>query len=432
MKTLPEKWCFKITKENYEEFRHLRWLGRINGYLTSEPYDKLPWGWWMDSSNLLLQRNYTEITFEQFKKYVLKEDIYENNEGSVFEIGDEVTVINPKGHYYGQKLIITGFFTNREGNLIALLNNHNKNGIRIDNLQHFIVDYEYNKVQDRKLMFPKLEYEILSFIFLNTIYKQDDSKEFFISDDGFNDYKIHRTLEFMLRNPNTYQIHSVKRLADDEVFTIGDKTSEGILKNIEITKAARSGCKLTFDKTIACLCFRIYDISTNPFLVKKEKEDKLVYYMDNGSIFPRFQSIALQKPEILHFETIEDCKEFYAKPKISNKIWSFKNNTGTGAFYIYNPITDLYESTKSDAKIPYSECINRYPINRVKNTEQITFTVDSIIKQLGPRFRKEYIIVKFKTCEKTKKIYALCIPNGEYGKELKFKFEIDKITIINN
>jgi hypothetical protein len=192
------------------------------------------------------------------------------------------------------------------------------------------------------------------------------------------------------------------------------------------------------------------------YVLKEDIEDKLVYYMDNGSIFPRFESIALQKPEILHFETIEDCKEFYSnkvkkvekvkvKPisrrkrlrkinlnqkKVSNNILSFRNNTGTGACYIYIYNTDRYHSNISNAKISYSNCINRYPIFRVINTQKEEFIERGFIKQLGPRFKKEYRILKFRACKKSKKIYAICIPCEGNIKE--FQFEIDKITHINN
>jgi hypothetical protein len=46
------------------------------------------------------------------------------------------------------------------------------------------------------------------------------------------------SIEFMLKNPNTYKIYQVKRLYDGEVFTIGDKIGNGKgaeLLNIKIT-----------------------------------------------------------------------------------------------------------------------------------------------------------------------------------------------------
>lgn len=72
---LPEKWKVAV-KENLKFFND---LGRnlsttaCCGYITSNPYLwKYPtWGYWMDSESC---EDYQEITFEQFKKYVLKQD----------------------------------------------------------------------------------------------------------------------------------------------------------------------------------------------------------------------------------------------------------------------------------------------------------------------------------------------------------------------
>jgi len=64
---LPEKWCFRVSRENYQKFKHIRELPNPEiGYITSMPWsNRLPWGLW--GSNIYG----TEITFEQFQKYVL-------------------------------------------------------------------------------------------------------------------------------------------------------------------------------------------------------------------------------------------------------------------------------------------------------------------------------------------------------------------------
>lgn len=64
------------------------------------------------------------------------------------------------------------------------------------------------------------EYEILSFKFDNKILYFDKIENYFIY-QPFDGYK-HRTLDFLLKNSNTYKIHSVKRLSDGEIFTVGD------------------------------------------------------------------------------------------------------------------------------------------------------------------------------------------------------------------
>lgn len=71
--SLPEKWCFKVTKENYEQFKHLRDLCSINGYISSKPYSGLSWGIWYSN----FPEDCREITFDQFKKWVLKESVEE-------------------------------------------------------------------------------------------------------------------------------------------------------------------------------------------------------------------------------------------------------------------------------------------------------------------------------------------------------------------
>ena len=74
---LPEKWCLKITNENFNFCKDLRnnelgfhknYIYTVNGYYTSVKnhgcfgFCNIPIG-------------YTEITFDQFKKYVLKETV---------------------------------------------------------------------------------------------------------------------------------------------------------------------------------------------------------------------------------------------------------------------------------------------------------------------------------------------------------------------
>jgi hypothetical protein len=456
MKTLPEKWCIN-PKNIYQDHILVQWRGggHVNNYKTSW---LLSSRFWVSPHNI---QDYTEITFEQFRKYVLKEDIYENNEGSVFEIDDEVTINNPKSHLYGQKLIITNIVTNKKGNLVARFNDHNRNGIRLDNLQHYIEDL--NNVNEKKLMFLDKEYKILSFkcepsegLLGCNIVKLDENGINYSWDLPCCKNCSRSEAKHFLSN-DKWEIHSVKRLADNQVFTIGDKTTKGIIHSFKLQKNHEFSLIVRCSNSDCCLLFK-YQINQQKgtFSLQKEKKDKLVYYMDNGSIFPRFESIALQKPDVLHFETIEDCKEFYSKKrrknrklkikptsrkkrlrkinsnqnKTSNKIWSFKNNTGTGAFYTYNVDTDTYDSNISDAKIPYSECLNRYPIYRVINTQGQQIVQYNIIKQSGPRFRKKYKIIGFKAIPNTKTILAFC--KSLTGKNKNVFFEIDKITHINN
>lgn len=76
--TLPEKWCIKVTEENKETLANWRSVGDPHGKIVKGSYN----GWYlytpMGGVNGYGQQNkeegYTEITFEQFKKHVLKQN----------------------------------------------------------------------------------------------------------------------------------------------------------------------------------------------------------------------------------------------------------------------------------------------------------------------------------------------------------------------
>ena len=52
----------------------------------------------------------------------------------IFSINDKVYFNNPNSHLYGKELTITGFKENEKGNLLAITNLTNKNGLRVDKL----------------------------------------------------------------------------------------------------------------------------------------------------------------------------------------------------------------------------------------------------------------------------------------------------------
>lgn len=70
---LPEKWCLLVTKENQEvcnDWREFDAEISVNHYMHNQHPDYSKRG----ISKAEIQKGYTEITFEQFKKYVLKEN----------------------------------------------------------------------------------------------------------------------------------------------------------------------------------------------------------------------------------------------------------------------------------------------------------------------------------------------------------------------
>lgn len=65
---LPEKWCFKVTNENYKKFRHIRALADVKGYISSLEYVTIPWGLWVSQ----IPPDFEEIPFEMFEDFILK------------------------------------------------------------------------------------------------------------------------------------------------------------------------------------------------------------------------------------------------------------------------------------------------------------------------------------------------------------------------
>jgi len=81
------------------------------------------------------------------------------------------------------------------------------------------------------------------------------------------------------------KINSVKRIADGEIFTLGDNTTLGIITEIEINKNCRySEIQLTFQNTIADLyCPNSNDKSK--FLVKKKEKEPLLITEDGIPLY---------------------------------------------------------------------------------------------------------------------------------------------------
>ena len=170
---LPEKWCLKVTNENRNIINKLR---EDRGGLFSHPII-YPY---------VTSLKYTgdfevygrELTFEQFKKYVLKEEIVkevkiikplpqfkiietietitkvENNEGNQFFIGD--VVISSSGTI---QTIESFDYNKAKTNIIAFTNKQSKtgNGIGIDKIEHYIepkVEVEETLLDKAKRLYP--------------------------------------------------------------------------------------------------------------------------------------------------------------------------------------------------------------------------------------------------------------------------------------
>jgi len=149
---LPDYWCIKVTEENRSLINELRRKKRI-GCKNPIKYDYL-------SSNNFAGTSFalgTEITFEQFKKYVLKEEIVEekvieplpqfkiietietitkveNNEGNQFFIGDVVKTED------GLHFKIIGFkYDENKTKILAIATDNYPEVVKdINDIEHYI------------------------------------------------------------------------------------------------------------------------------------------------------------------------------------------------------------------------------------------------------------------------------------------------------
>ena len=75
---LPEKWCVKVTDKTHKTISEnsYRIFPNYETYITSMLLSSKSWNSW-DLNRDAIKEGYTEITFEQFKKYVLKQETME-------------------------------------------------------------------------------------------------------------------------------------------------------------------------------------------------------------------------------------------------------------------------------------------------------------------------------------------------------------------
>ena len=218
---LPEKLCIKITKENLDFCKslennelkfHKNYPYSIGGYYSPIPNK--------DCNGFInIPKNYTEITFEQFKKYVLKEEIVEekvieplpqfkvietietitkveNNEGNQFFIGD--VVISDSG--FVQTIKSFRYNVNKD-NVLATTNVCNQ--ISIARLEHYIE--------------PKVEETLLE-------------KAKII--EHSHDFKIGDKIKIKLGNREFDSVYKIIKIEDNVLF-FGDSIHSRVLaKNV--------------------------------------------------------------------------------------------------------------------------------------------------------------------------------------------------------
>jgi|688.fasta_scaffold61079_2 hypothetical protein len=186
---LPEKWCVKNTNEKISEFFNskLKWNSKCYSHISNK--NKYLHSMDSNRNNVInstiyanvahdcIIKNYTEITFEQFKKYVLKEEVMEtpkdkvletshkNNkfikkvecsEGGIYKLGDKITVFTKDSPNKGKIFTIKGFrWNNAKTNLCAITELHTPNGIGLDKIELYIEPKkELSLLEQAKLRYP--------------------------------------------------------------------------------------------------------------------------------------------------------------------------------------------------------------------------------------------------------------------------------------
>ena len=103
---LPEKWMVKVTKANKSFIEQWRTDGHIYGV----------GGWCLSKHHncqgyyiFIPPPGYTEITFEQFEKYVLKKDLIPSNSGEL-----KPEAVNHPSHYNKGKIEVIDFIEDQE------------------------------------------------------------------------------------------------------------------------------------------------------------------------------------------------------------------------------------------------------------------------------------------------------------------------------
>ncbi len=156
---LPKNWYLKINQENINilnDWRHK--LGIRTRSTNISDYDFITETGY-GRSFTWLPKTSLEITFEQFKKYVLKEKpIFEplpffkilkksfrgeitqvqNNEGNIFQIGDKIKGINGCAPRIESMIISEFRYNNAKTNICAVTQQFSDYGIGIDKIEHVL------------------------------------------------------------------------------------------------------------------------------------------------------------------------------------------------------------------------------------------------------------------------------------------------------
>lgn len=213
-------------------------------------------------------------------------------------------------------------------------------------------------------------YEILSFKHLNlNIFVKIISNDCYYYDDKpfyYEGIDQSFTLKKLVDHPE-WNIHSVKRLSDNVVFTIGDKVQDSLTDNltdfkiqeivyfnegVKIICNAKSGTTMPLN-TIRHIKKQLFttedgiDVFENDYITTIHKEDLRI--LSEGNFVGPF---GRKSENYLYFSTLEKAKEYVLmnKPCLSIndifEMWKSKGFSGNGIFGSYDT-KDLINLVKS-------------------------------------------------------------------------------------
>lgn len=177
---LPEKWQIKRNEENHEIINN--WMNNHHKGKITNSTNYISSNYFANNFNLSKlvnkQDDVIEITFEQFKKYVLKEQLeepkdkvlhstsisgnykitkVESSEGAIYQLGDEITVFIKDSKNKGKLFTITGFrWSKDKSQICALTSTHWEYGIGLDKIELYSepVVKELSLLEQAKLKYP--------------------------------------------------------------------------------------------------------------------------------------------------------------------------------------------------------------------------------------------------------------------------------------
>ncbi len=270
------------------------------------------------------------------------EEIKEN--GHRFSPGDKVYRV------WGSGAKTLGVIT--DDNRFKALESYDNEGGVINGDIYGLGKYEYELAKD---------YQILSF----SCIKGWGTNLATLRDDGL--YKLNKNswgwdLNLLLNEgvsvkSGDIKIHSVKRLSDDEVFTIGDRCKKGIITEFGILEL-HDELAVEFDNKCCTTnlnsdwCSKLQPLFTTEDGVDVYEGDRVWYFnkeykLWNSNADPKYHN---GKKDFIYFSTREAAENYIIsnKPCLSfNDVWNISNNKDTDTHYMVVDKRKLKELVKS-------------------------------------------------------------------------------------